>query len=88
MRTVRLLIPPTYNCLNFLIGVNIDLNVQQDLEPDAPVTLLTSGILYSSVSWGIDNDGRPLAPPSKSHGKLSGQRYGHFCNVYTHKGLF
>eukprot|EP00112_Aurelia_sp_Birch-Aquarium-sp1_P013608 Seg2891.1 transcript_id=Seg2891.1/GoldUCD/mRNA.D3Y31 product="Coiled-coil and C2 domain-containing protein 2A" protein_id=Seg2891.1/GoldUCD/D3Y31 len=54
-------------------GINIDLNIQQDVEPDPPVTLLTSGILYSSVSWGIDNDGRPLAPPSKSHGKLSGQ---------------
>ena len=60
--------------LFFAIGVNVDLNIQADVEPDAPATLLTSGILHSCVSWGIDNDGKPMAPPTRSHGKAAGQR--------------
>ena len=55
-------------------GVNVDLNIQPDVEPEPLVTLLTSGILYSSVSWGIDSNGKPMAPPTKSHGKTAGQR--------------
>eukprot|EP00795_Rhopilema_esculentum_P004896 gene4896-21228_t len=54
-------------------GVNVDLNIQQEAEQEPPVTLLTSGILYSNVSWGIDDDGKPMAPPSRTHGKAPGQ---------------
>lgn len=44
------------------------------MEPEPPVTLLTSGILHSSVSWGLDENGKPMAPPSKVHGKTTGPR--------------
>ena len=68
--------------LVIFLGLAVDLNTQLDVEPEAPMTVLTSGILYSCVSWGIDNDGRPMAPPTRAHGRATGQRYYYYHYYY------
>ena len=44
------------------LGVSVDLSLPNQQEP--PIIPLTSGVLYVSTSWGIDDTtGQPMAPP-------------------------
>lgn len=58
-------------------GQPLDFASNNAAEPQPPVYLLTSGTVLASVSWGVGNDGKAMAPPlltGKSASNLSAMK--------------
>ena len=59
--------------LGLTLGVAVDMNITG--EEEATVIPLTSGILYVSTSWAVDENGKNIAPPIKMDQHATSTRY-------------
>lgn len=60
------------------VGSGIPVDLSLGTEGEVPIIPLTSGILYIATSWGVDENGKNMAPPvvsDSSHAAISSARH-------------